>query len=93
MPIWVKQGTMQLPAQLSTPIIAVGPGTGCAIFRAFFEERHCARQNAVGPQSPSRDVFVFGCRHEQQDYLFRDEWHALLAEHTLDQLLVAFSRY
>jgi len=81
---------MRLPPQRTTPIIAVGPGTGCAIFRAFFEERHSTR---LTNPTPSRDVFVFGCRHEHKDYLFRDEWHALRAEHTLDLLLVAFSRH
>eukprot|EP00897_Mesotaenium_endlicherianum_P010395 jgi/Mesen1/9384/ME000610S08681 len=37
-PVWVSRGALRLPA-VDVPLILVGPGTGCAPFRAFVEER------------------------------------------------------
>ncbi|XP_078382662.1 NADPH-dependent diflavin oxidoreductase 1-like isoform X2 [Oculina patagonica] len=38
-PVWVKKGTISFPKALDSPIIMIGPGTGCAPFRSFIEER------------------------------------------------------
>eukprot|EP00808_Paulinella_micropora_P031045 g83163.t1 len=41
---------------------------------------------------PSNMVLFVGCRHEQQDYLYRSDWEDFLEDGTLSQLLPAFSR-
>ncbi|CAA6664852.1 unnamed protein product [Spirodela intermedia] len=54
----------------SEPLILVGPGTGCAPFRGFVEER--AAQKAEGRVAPI--LFFFGCRNQEKDFLYRDFW-------------------
>lgn len=97
-PIWIKSGTMSLPAdQATTPIIMVGPGTGCAIFRAFIEERMRRRaargvNKASSPQPLAPAYFYFGCRHEASDFLYKDLWLEAIQCGALTQLSAAFSQ-
>lgn len=88
-PIWVKRGYARLPVDPKTPMILVGPGTGCAMFRAFLEERHKQRQNGieVGPIA-----FFFGCRHQQKDFLYAEQWKSYQQDGTLQIFEPAFSR-
>ncbi|KAK3165355.1 hypothetical protein QOZ80_1AG0032150 [Eleusine coracana subsp. coracana] len=92
-PCWIHQGSLP-PPHPSVPLVLIGPGTGCAPFRAFVEER--AAQAATQPTKPV--LFFFGCRNEDNDFLYRDFW----LTHAQDQgvlslkkgggLFVAFSR-
>jgi sulfite reductase alpha subunit-like flavoprotein len=73
--------------------VLIGPGTGCAPFRAFVEER--AVQAAAEPTAP---VMFFGCRNEDGDFLYKDFWsdhsqdHKVLSSEKGGGLFVAFSR-
>lgn len=97
-PIWIKSGTMTLPVdQAATPIIMVGPGTGCAIFRAFVEERMRRRAargqyRPASPQPLAAAYFYFGCRHEASDFLYKDLWLEAVQCGALTQLTAAFSQ-
>jgi len=83
-PVWIKKGTISFPKDLNAPILMIGPGTGCAPFRGFIEERVC--------QSSAGDcVLFFGCRNGEKDYFFREEWRAFTENGSL-QLFTAFSR-
>ena len=75
----------RLPADGSTPVIMVGPGTGVAPFRAFVEHRA-----ALG--SPGKNWLFFGDQHYTYDFLYQLEWQDHLKEGTLSRLDVAFSR-
>ncbi|XP_050227357.1 NADPH-dependent diflavin oxidoreductase 1 isoform X2 [Mercurialis annua] len=92
-PAWFRKGSLPPPPP-SLPLIIVGPGTGCAPFRGFVEER--AMQDLSGGAAPI--MFFFGCRNEENDFLYRDLWltHALdgglLSEGRGGGFYVAFSR-
>ncbi len=75
----------RLPADLSTPIIMVGPGTGVAPFRAFVEHRA-----ALGGEG--KNWLFFGDQHYTYDFLYQLEWQDFLKDGVLTRLDVAFSR-
>ncbi|CAL4098659.1 unnamed protein product, partial [Meganyctiphanes norvegica] len=87
-PVWLKPGTLTFPDTTSLesvpPVIMIGPGTGCAPFRSYIQERisngHC-----------NNIVMIFGCRNRDGDFFFKDEWESLAAEKKLN-LMCAFSR-
>ncbi|KAF6003481.1 hypothetical protein F1559_000946 [Cyanidiococcus yangmingshanensis] len=64
------------------PIIMVGPGTGVAPFRAFAAERKSCS---------GRTLLFFGSRYRDRDFLYADEWDALVKQGNLE-LHTAFSR-
>ncbi|XP_058946686.2 NADPH-dependent diflavin oxidoreductase 1-like isoform X1 [Pocillopora verrucosa] len=82
-PVWVKKGTISFPKALDSPIVMVGPGTGCAPFRSLIEERVS--------QSAGDCVLFFGCRNSNKDFFFQDQWGPLVENGSL-QLFTAFSR-
>ena len=86
-PVWVKPGTLTFPSPESKvipPVVMIGPGTGCAPFRAYIQER-------VSSGAGKGLVMVFGCRNKTKDYFFKDEWERLAKEDKLE-LYCAFSR-
>jgi len=88
-PIWVSSGTIRLPNDPLVPIIMVGPGTGCAIFRAFlFHRKKCVEKG----EKVGKALFFFGCRKEKEDYLYEEEWKSLIECGALTHIIVAFSR-
>ncbi len=79
----------RLPEDPSVPIIMIGPGTGLAPFRAFLQER-VMQKGAGGELGPA--LLFFGCRHPDEDFLYRKELEAMAKEGIVD-LHVAFSRH
>ncbi|KAI5450457.1 hypothetical protein NCC49_003079 [Naganishia albida] len=84
-PIHVRRSTFRLPTSPKVPVIMIGPGTGVAPFRGFVQERLAAAKRTIekaGPgATPSEtlkdwaDMYLFyGCRKEDEDFLYRDEW-------------------
>ncbi|MEP5730562.1 MAG: cytochrome P450 [Sulfitobacter sp.] len=78
----------RLPKDTGTPVIMIGPGTGIAPFRGFLQER--AALQADG-KSLGDAMLFFGCRHPEQDYIYREELEGFAAEGIVD-LHTAFSR-
>lgn len=79
----------RLPDDRARPLIMVGPGTGLAPFRAFLQERE-AMAKAGEALAPA--MLFFGCRHPEQDFLYRDELETMASVGLVD-LHVAFSRH
>jgi sulfite reductase (NADPH) flavoprotein alpha-component len=74
-----------LPADPSTPIVMVGPGTGVAPFRSFLHHRRA--QKASG-----KAWLFFGHQRQATEFFYRHEFEALLADNTLSKLSTAWSR-
>ncbi|XP_021402540.1 methionine synthase reductase isoform X2 [Lonchura striata] len=80
-----------LPADPSVPFIMVGPGTGIAPFIGFLQHRQKLREQHADWKFGETWLF-FGCRHQDRDYLFKDELQCFLENGTLTHLKVCFSR-
>ncbi|KAJ0413483.1 hypothetical protein BJY00DRAFT_306284 [Aspergillus carlsbadensis] len=67
----IRQSHFKLPADISRPVLMVGPGTGVAPFRAFVQER--AAQASAG-LSPGKMVLFYGCRTQNEDFVYAEAW-------------------
>ncbi|KAJ8277709.1 hypothetical protein GJAV_G00078880 [Gymnothorax javanicus] len=83
--------TFRLPSDRAVPIIMVGPGTGVAPFIGFLQHREKERQENLDAVFGETWLF-FGCRHEDREFLFREELERFVENGTLTHLLVSFSR-
>jgi sulfite reductase (NADPH) flavoprotein alpha-component len=81
----IQVSHFRLPADATTPIIMVGPGTGIAPFRAFLQHRA-----ARGDKGQS--WLFFGDRRHATDFLFESEIEAWRKAGTLSRLSLAWSR-
>ncbi|MCF0077019.1 bifunctional nitrate reductase/sulfite reductase flavoprotein subunit alpha [Streptomyces lomondensis] len=85
-PVFVQRSPhFRPPADASTPMVMVGPGTGVAPFVGFLQERR-----ALGHTAPN--WLFFGEQHRATDFYYEEELTALLDEGTLTRLDTAFSR-
>ncbi|MES2593928.1 MAG: flavodoxin domain-containing protein [Verrucomicrobiota bacterium] len=75
----------RLPADLSKPVIMVGPGTGIAPFRAFLEEREVTK-------APGKNWLFFGDQKRTTDFLYHDQIIGWVQSGHLTRLDTAFSR-
>ncbi|OBR65924.1 sulfite reductase [NADPH] flavoprotein, alpha-component [Paenibacillus oryzae] len=86
LPLFIQENpNFKLPADPSTPVIMIGPGTGVAPFRAFLEERE-----ELG--SEGKTWLFYGDRHFVTDFLYQTDWQRMLNSGALSKLEVAFSR-
>ncbi len=74
-----------VPADPTTPMIMVGPGTGIAPFISFLQERDEAK--AAG-----KNWLFFGDQHEAFDFLYEEDLKGYLDSGLLTRLDTAFSR-
>ncbi len=85
-PVYVRRSpNFRPPADDTTPMIMIGPGTGVAPFLGFLEERRARR--ARGPS-----WLFFGEQHRATDFYYADDLAELAAAGTLTRLDLAFSR-
>ncbi|CAO1625661.1 unnamed protein product [Parajaminaea phylloscopi] len=68
---------LRLPPNPSTPIIAIGPGTGVAPLRGLILER--IRRGGAGALAANNHMYL-GCRSANDDRLLGDEWQQLAAD-------------
>ncbi|XP_069669172.1 nitric oxide synthase, salivary gland isoform X2 [Periplaneta americana] len=79
-----------LPQDVSRPVIMVGPGTGIAPFRGFWQHRRAQLRGGTDREFGKMWLF-FGCRQHALD-LYREEKADMLEEGVLDQVYLALSR-
>ncbi|XP_074843967.1 methionine synthase reductase isoform X4 [Carettochelys insculpta] len=83
--------TFHLPSDPSVPFMMVGPGTGISPFIGFLQHRQKLQEEHADWKFGETWLF-FGCRHQDRDYLFRDELKSFVENGTLTHLKVCFSR-
>ncbi|MER6350551.1 bifunctional nitrate reductase/sulfite reductase flavoprotein subunit alpha [Streptomyces sp. NPDC001634] len=85
-PVFVQRSPhFRPPADGSTPMVMVGPGTGVAPFVGFLQERR-----ELGHKAPN--WLFFGEQHRATDFYYEEELTALSQEGVLTRLDTAFSR-
>jgi len=83
-PLWIRKGTLRFPTDPQTPVIMVGPGTGCSPFRSYIDDER--------KTDPGRTLCLFfGCRSKSADFFFAEDWLPLQQQGRLN-LFCAFSR-
>ena len=86
LPIFLRRGgAFGPPDSLATPLLMIGPGTGVAPFRGFLQHRRAqaaaqaqgsSGEGAAGTGSKGAAWLFFGCRREDQDFLYREDLQA-----------------
>uniref|UniRef100_A0A8C0RKD0 Nitric oxide synthase n=1 Tax=Canis lupus familiaris TaxID=9615 RepID=A0A8C0RKD0_CANLF len=90
-PCFVRSaGNFKLPEDPSRPCILIGPGTGIAPFRSFWQQRlHDIKHKGL---RGSRMTLVFGCRRPDEDHLYREEMLEMAQSGVLHEVHTAYSR-
>lgn len=89
--VFVRPSSFRLPANISVPIVMIGPGTGIAPMRALLQEREFQKRNHPGVPM-GRNTLYFGCKHRNEDYIYSDELEKYEETGILNSLHLAFSR-
>ncbi|XP_033108490.1 nitric oxide synthase, brain-like [Anneissia japonica] len=83
-----------MPEDKSVPFIMVGPGTGIAPFRSFWQQRYFEME-FKGKESSGKfgDMYlVFGCRHSTTDNIYKLEKSEAHKKGVIKEVLTALSR-
>ncbi|ODM95587.1 Nitric oxide synthase [Orchesella cincta] len=90
-PCFVRSAvSFHLPTDTSRPMIMIGPGTGIAPFRGFWQERKILGNRKPGSRFGKMTLF-FGCRTKEM-ILYRSELESLKKESILSDIFLALSR-
>ncbi|KAM5273466.1 nitric oxide synthase, inducible [Ctenodactylus gundi] len=90
-PCFVRNASgFQLPKDPSLPCILVGPGTGIAPFRSFWQQRlHDSEHKGL---RGGRMTLVFGCRSPDEDHIYWEEMLEMAQKGVLHEVHTAYSR-
>lgn len=80
-----SRSTFSLPKDPEVPLLMIGAGTGISPFRGFLQHR--AKQPNAAPSA-----LAFGCRHPEQDAIYKDELEQYVTDGVLSDLWIAYSR-
>merc|ERR1711865_28154 len=84
----MTHGTFSFPKDEMTPMVMTGLGTGIAPIRSFVQDRMFKKKQGikVGPM-----VVFYGCRHQKEEFFYKEEWKAYEEAGVLTKLINAFS--
>uniref|UniRef100_A0A8C7UPF1 Nitric oxide synthase n=1 Tax=Oncorhynchus mykiss TaxID=8022 RepID=A0A8C7UPF1_ONCMY len=80
--------TFRLPKDHRAPCILVGPGTGIAPFRSFWEQKLFDYERIKSCPM----ILVFGCRQSQIDHIYKEETIQAKNKEVFKELYTAYSR-
>jgi NADPH-ferrihemoprotein reductase len=86
-----KESSFILPADISQPVIMIGPGAGLAPFRGFLQEKEFLHESKTNTTF-GETTLLFGCRKRTSDYLYKEELESYVDKQIVQKLLLAFSR-
>uniref|UniRef100_A0A8C4TCU9 Nitric oxide synthase n=1 Tax=Erpetoichthys calabaricus TaxID=27687 RepID=A0A8C4TCU9_ERPCA len=82
--------SFRMPPDPKVPCILVGPGTGIAPFRSFWQQRlYDTEQNGI---IGSPMILVFGCRQAKIDHIYKEETLQAKNKGVFEELYTAYSR-
>ncbi|XP_062619237.1 nitric oxide synthase 1-like isoform X1 [Saccostrea cucullata] len=89
--------SFHLPDDATLPVVMVGPGTGIAPFRSFWQQRKIEQEMLPPPshgekQGWGRMSLYFGCRQSTMDHIYEAELSTCAKEGVLYEVHVALSR-
>jgi len=92
-PCYIRQApSFRLPKDHQAPIIMVGPGSGIAPLRSFWQHRHMQRETQdIDSEWGAMDLYS-GCRRFKEDNIYQEEKQQMLNDGTLDHTYLALSR-
>ncbi|EDV29131.1 uncharacterized protein TRIADDRAFT_18893, partial [Trichoplax adhaerens] len=93
-PCFVRpDAAFHMPEDVSVPIILIGPGTGIAPFRSFWQQRfYDMNLSTHRPSVFGEMILYFGCRNSKTDDIYKDELRKALTDHVLTHVQTAYSR-
>nr|CAD7258266.1 unnamed protein product [Timema shepardi] len=80
-----------LPLSRTLPVIMVGPGTGIAPFRGFWQHKMAHAQASGGTGTIGHMWLFFGCQRRTMD-LYHEEKEIMTSRGVLDKVFLALSR-
>uniref|UniRef100_A0A8C1BUV3 nitric-oxide synthase (NADPH) n=1 Tax=Cyprinus carpio carpio TaxID=630221 RepID=A0A8C1BUV3_CYPCA len=83
--------TFRMPKDSQVPCILIGPGTGIAPFRSFWQQRLYDIENK-GRLLACPMILVFGCRQSQIDHIYKEETIRAKNKEVFKELYTAYSR-
>ncbi|XP_037113980.1 nitric oxide synthase, brain isoform X1 [Syngnathus acus] len=90
-PCFVRRAPLfRLPKDHQAPCILVGPGTGIAPFRSFWQQRMFDLQHKGVEAWPM--ILVFGCRQSEMDHIYKEETVQARNKEVFKELYTAYSR-
>ncbi|CAL1615736.1 unnamed protein product [Knipowitschia caucasica] len=82
--------SFHLPKDNHAPCILVGPGTGIAPFRSFWQKRLYDLEHNGIESCPM--ILVFGCRQSEIDHIYKEETIQAKNKNIFKELYAAYSR-
>ncbi|XP_061116719.1 nitric oxide synthase, brain [Conger conger] len=82
--------TFRMPKDPKLPCLLVGPGTGIAPFRSFWQQRLYDYEHKGIDFCPM--TLVFGCRQSQIDHIYKEETIQAKNQRVFQELYTAYSR-
>ncbi|XP_016362919.1 nitric oxide synthase 1 [Sinocyclocheilus anshuiensis] len=82
--------SFRMPKDSQVPCILIGPGTGIAPFRSFWQQRLYDIENKGIKACPI--ILVFGCRQSQIDHIYKEETIQAKNKEVFKELYTAYSR-